>query len=296
MNHPLFAISGATGQTGSAVAHTLLRQGHAIRVLARNASKASEWIGRGAEVVQTDFDDADSLARGLAGATSAYFLNPPDYHSADMFASAQRVCDVWRQAIERSGLPSLVALSSVGSQLASGTGNIFTTHLLEKLLGQLSVDVHFVRAAWFMENWAGAAQAASENGVLPSFLSPLDRAIPMVSVADIGRVCAETLVAGYSAPRVTELHGPREYSPNDIAPVVAAVSGREVVSVAVPEAEWHTIFTSWGFSSHAAGTWQEMIQGFNTGHMTFESSNAISVYGTVTIEDAVRTMMRKPKS
>lgn len=295
MNHPLFAISGATGQTGSAVAHTLLRQGHAVRVLARNASKASEWIERGADVVQTDFDDADSLASGLSGATSAYILNPPDYHSSDMFASAQRVRDVWRQAVELSGLPSLVALSSVGSHLASGTGNIFTTHLLEKSLGLLSIDVHFVRAAWFMENWAGAVRAASKDGALPSFLNPLDRAIPMVSAADIGRVCAETLVAGLNAPRVTELHGPREYSPNDVATAVASVSGREVIPVAIPEAEWHAVFTSWGFSSHAAGTWQEMIEGFNTGHITFESSNAVTVYGTVTIEDAVRAMMPKPE-
>jgi len=295
MNLSLFAISGATGQTGSAVASTLLQHGHSVRVLVRNAAKAAAWAARGAEVMETDFADADSLARGLNGAVGAYFINPPDYHSSDMFASAQRMGEVWCRAMERSGVESLVALSSVGAHLASGTGNIYTTHLLEQTLGSLRADVHFVRAAWFMENWAGALAVATKDGVLPSFLAPLDRSIAMVSASDIGRVCAETLMAGANAPRITELHGPKEYSPNDVAAAVSAVLKRDVSPVGVPESDWGATLGKWGFSAHAIETWGEMVRGFNSGHIVFEGGTCTPAFGTMDFVDAAKVMNSKGK-
>ena len=57
------------------------------------------------------------------------------------------------------------------------------------------------------------AEAALETGVLPSMFSPVTRALPMVSVQDIGRVAAELLMAGPDAEPLVELHGPRDYSP-----------------------------------------------------------------------------------
>jgi len=295
MNSSLFAISGATGQTGSAVASTLLQHGHSVRVLVRNAAKAAAWAARGAEVMEADFADSDSLARGLNGAVGAYFLNPPDYHSSDMFASAQRMGEVWCRAMERSEVESLVALSSVGAHLASGTGNIYTTHLLEQTLGSLRADVHFVRAAWFMENWAGALAVAAKDGVLPSFLAPLDRAIAMVSASDIGRVCAETLMAGANAPRITELHGPKEYSPNDVAAAVSAVLKRDVSPVIVPESDWGATLGKWGFSAHAIETWGEMVRGFNSGHIVFEGGTCTPAFGTMDFVDAAKVMNSKGK-
>jgi len=295
MTQSLFAISGATGQTGSAVASTLLQHGHPVRVLVRNAAKAAAWSARGAEVMETDFADSESLARGLSGAVGAYFLNPPDYHSSDMFASAQRMGEAWCEAVERSGVASLVALSSVGAHLATGTGNIYTTHLLEQTLGSLRSDVHFVRAAWFMENWAGALAVAAKDGVLPSFLAPLDQAIAMVSASDIGRVCADTLMAGANAPRITELHGPQEYSPNSIAEEAAAVLKRDVSSVSVPESDWTSTLSKWGFSPHAIETWGEMIRGFNSGHIVFEGGTCTPVFGTVDFAEAANAMNSKVK-
>ena len=293
MDKTLFAISGATGQTGSVVAQTLLSAGHPVRLLVRDPGKAAQWKEQGAQVVETDFTDHASLAQGLSGASAAYFMSPPDYHSADMFASTKKHCDVWRRAVEQSGLTRMVALSSVGAHLSANTGNIYTTYLTEHALSGFPAEVHFVRAAWFMENWAGVLPVAKQEGTLPSFLAPLDRSIPMVSVNDIGRVCAETLMAGSKAPRYTELQGPQSYSPLDVAQTLSKILQREVAAVAVPEDDWIEIFTSWGFSVHAAGTWAEMVRGFNSGHIVFEDQNVRSVSGNVTLEQALRKLLDK---
>ena len=58
-----------------------------------------------------------------------------------------------------------------------------------------------------MENWAPVASVAASTGVLPSFLSPLDRAIPMVAAADIGRVSVTAMLEEWSGKRVIKLHG-----------------------------------------------------------------------------------------
>src|SRR5262249_5604836 len=61
--------------------------------------------------------------------------------------------------------------------------------------------------------------AARDKGVVPSFLQPLDRRIPMVATEDVGRVAAELLLENWNGKRIVELEEPRRLSPNDIARV-----------------------------------------------------------------------------
>jgi len=101
--------------------------------------------------------------------------------------------------------------------------------MTEETLRQLPVPVAFLRAGWFMENASWDVEAA-QNGVVPSFLQPLDHVIPMVSTADIGRAAAAFLQEDWNGVRVVELEGPRRYS--------AAALGREVRVEPVPRETW----------------------------------------------------------
>ena len=46
----MFVITGATGNTGSVVAGTLLAQGKPVTVLVRDTRKAESWREKGAQV------------------------------------------------------------------------------------------------------------------------------------------------------------------------------------------------------------------------------------------------------
>lgn len=70
---------------------------------------------------------------------------------------------------------------------------IIQLHLLEEELGSLPIPSAFLRAAWFMENYNWDVDSARERGEIDAFLSPVDRAIPMVATEDIGRLAAKTL-------------------------------------------------------------------------------------------------------
>jgi NAD(P)H dehydrogenase (quinone) len=63
--------------------------------------------------------------------------------------------------------------------------------------------------------------AAREDGVIPSFLQPLDKPVPMVAIAAVGRVAAEVLQGIWNGRRVVELERPRRVTPDEVAATFA---------------------------------------------------------------------------
>jgi len=281
----MYVVFGATGQTGSAVADTLLEKKLPVRVVLRSDKATDAWREKGADVAFADVADTSAMTEALNGAIGVYAMNPPAYNVADMCAVAKDIGRNYSEAIKKSGVRKAVLLSSVGSQHAFGTGNILTTHYLENIFGDLAIPVTFLRAASFMENWNGVASVAAEKAVLPSFYQPLDRKIPMVSAKDIGRAAAFALTEEWTGKRIIELYGASDYSPNDVAAAFSAALKRDVQAVAVPESEWQGMIAGFGFSPEAVNNYIEMMRGFNSGHIVFENNGTETRKGETTIED-----------
>jgi len=284
----MYIVSGATGHTGSVVAKTLLGKGLPVRVIVRSQEKGAAFEKLGAEVAVADLQNADALTEALRGGKVLYLMNPPAYQAEDLFAETEKVIEAFQTAIENSALEKIVALSSVGSQLSSGTGNILTTYKLEQAFGNLEIPVTFIRAGGFMENWNGVLDAAKTQGVLPSFFQPLDRKISQVAAADIGRVAAESMQEKTEGKEVKELAG-FWTSPSEVAEAVGKVLGKEVKAVPVPENQWLEILKTYNSPKNAQSS-AEMFKGFNSGHIKFENENQIA--GQITIEDYVREALK----
>ncbi|MEM9534457.1 MAG: NAD(P)H-binding protein [Cyanobacteria bacterium P01_A01_bin.3] len=183
-----YVVLGATGQTGTATENVLIGQA-TVRVAVRDESKGAAWEAQGAEVaIVEDITDVDALARAFESVAGAYVLNPPDHALDNLLVRAEQVISAVVEAAQRSRLPKIVALSSIGGHLPRGTGNILTVYKMEEKLKILptTVAIGFVRAAGFMENWRSLLPIAQQTGRLPSFYAPLDRAMPMVSAIDVG--------------------------------------------------------------------------------------------------------------
>lgn len=286
----MYVITGANGQTGSVVARTLLDQGKPVRVILRRPEQSPAWQARGAEVRIADLADTATLSEAFSGAEAAYLMNPPAYQAPNLMAQAIRVHNALIGAAQRAGLRRVVALSSVGAQHASGTGNILTTHDFETRLAQSGLQVAVLRAANFIENWAWFLGDAVASGQLPSMFQPLDRALPMVSVQDIGRTAAALLDEGRAG--IVELHGHRPYSPQDAAAALARIAGRPVVATAVARKAWAANFKAAGYSEDAAIAFCEMFDGFNSGLVAFEGTHETR-YGTVGQEAVFRKLLAR---
>jgi uncharacterized protein YbjT (DUF2867 family) len=283
----MYVIAGVSGNTGSIVANSLLDQGKKVRVIVRDAKKGEPWKARGAEVAIATVDDEPALTKALEGATAAYLLSPPDLGATDFIAQRRASVETIARAVEKSKVPHVVFLSSVGAQHEAGTGPIRTLHFAEQRLAKTPAKTTFIRAASFFENWAAVLGAAAQ-GQLPTFL-PADLPVPTVSTKDIGNVAAKAILeppAGKS--EIIELAGPREYSSRDIAATLSKILGKPVeVAVAPLEAVVPT-YTSFGISPNIAGLFQEMYAGTTNGTVAFEGKGTRLVRGTVDAETALR--------
>jgi uncharacterized protein YbjT (DUF2867 family) len=254
----------------------------------RDAAKGEEWKRRGAEVAIAAIEDADALTRALRGAEGAYLLLPPMMASTDVRGDNARRIAAVAKAVDASGVGHVVFLSSIASQHAAGTGPILSTHDAEIALGKSKAAVTFLRAPYFMENLAGSLYAL-DKGELPVFLT-LDRAFPMAATQDIGAAAARLLLEGGHGHSVVELHGPRDYSPDDVAASLSKILGRTVTAKQGPEEAMVPALTAAGLSPHWAGLFQEMTHGLNTGLVAFEGGKARTSRGSTELEVVLRQL------
>ena len=237
----MFAIMGITGQIGGVIARNLLAANQPVRAVVRDAGKGQAWSDRGCEVALATIENVESLAAAFRGATGVFLLVPPNFDPLPEFLEAQAIGETLRAALMQANPARVVYLSTIGAQASEP--NLLTQHtIIEQALAGLSMPVTFLRPAWFMENSSWDVAPASREGVIPSFLQPLDRPVPMVATADIGRVAAGLLQVAWSGRRVIELEGPRRVTPNEIATTFAKLLDRPVQMEAVPRESWEALF------------------------------------------------------
>ena len=231
------AIMGTTGQIGGVIARTLLAANQPVRAIVRDAGKGRAWLERGCEVALATIENAASLAEAFRGAEGVFVLVPPNFDPLPGFPEAQAIGKTLRAALKQANPARVVYLSTIGAQASEP--NLLTQHtIIEKALAGLPMPVTFLRPAWFMENSSWDVAPAKNQGVILSFLHPLDRPVPMVATADIGRVAAGLLQVPWSGFRVIELEGPRRVTPNEIAANFAKLLDRPVRMEAVPRESW----------------------------------------------------------
>src|SRR6266699_2751182 len=223
----MYAITGITGQIGGAVGRTLLAAGQPVRAVVRDVDKGKSWTERGCEVALATIENAASLAAAFRGAEGVFVLVPPNFDPLPGFPEARAVGKTLRTALVQANPGRVVYLSTIGAQASEP--NLLTQHtIIEKAIATLPMPVTFLRPAWFMENSSWDVAPAKNQGVIPSFLQPLDRPLPMVTTAYIGRVAVGLLQVAWSGRRVIELEGPRRVTPNEIAATFAKLLGRPV--------------------------------------------------------------------
>jgi uncharacterized protein YbjT (DUF2867 family) len=251
MNQPrTFTVIGATSDTGRIVQQQLEAAGHIVRPVARRHG--------------VSLDDTAALAQAFAGAWGAYLMMPFDLAAKDLHARERELCSNFAQALRASGLRRVVVLSGLSADLKGGSS--LGASLLEDVIGRTDIpEVVFLRAGWFMENFAKGlaftAQAAS--GV---FATPFraDRPLPMVSAEDVGRRAAELLMSDEPGERVQELLGARDYTMADATAVMSEAMGRAGVRYQqVPLQDARAGMVAAGMSESFADAVLETARSFN---------------------------------
>ena len=286
----MFAITGITGNVGGELARTLLAAKQPVRAVVRDMGKGAAWAERGCDLARADIGDAAALAAAFQGVEGVFVLVPPNFDPEPGFPEAHATAGTLRFALEQARPGRVVYLSTIGAQ-ATQT-NLLSQHtIIERVLGELPIPIAFLRPGWFMENSSWDVAPARERGVIPSFLQPLDKPVPMAATADIGRVAAELLQETWKGHRVVELEGPQRVTPNEIAATFADLLGIPVRMEAVPRDTWEPMFKSQGMKNPTPRI--RMLDGFNEGWIEFESGQAGSRKGKVALKTVLKSLIER---
>jgi uncharacterized protein YbjT (DUF2867 family) len=122
----LYVVAGATGNTGSVVAETLLSHRKRVRVIGRNPNKLQRFVRLGAEPFVAQPTDARSMRRAFADASVAYVMLRPNYiaDSDDFPLHQKALIESIVPALARSDASHAVALRSWGADKDRGTGPV----------------------------------------------------------------------------------------------------------------------------------------------------------------------------
>jgi uncharacterized protein YbjT (DUF2867 family) len=263
VSNEMYVILGASGNTGSIIANSLLSAGNKVRVVGRDAGRLQGFVDKGAEAFTADLSDAAALTKAFSGARAAYLLLPP----AKSQEEQERDSDGIAKAVKESGLRYALHLSSYGAQVAEGAGPVSGLHASEQKLNAIEgLNVLHLRAAYFMENNLAAIGMIHGMGTFGNALLP-DLKIPMAATRDVGDYAAQRLLhLDFSGKQTRELLGQRDLSMTEATAVIARSIGKpDLRYQQFPYDQVQQALTQSGVPPKGAAMYIEMYKAINAG-------------------------------
>jgi NAD(P)H dehydrogenase (quinone) len=231
MSHPVYAVTGASGQLGRlAVAALVARVGAAAVVaIVRDPGKAAGLFPAGVAVRQGDYDQPQELAAAFAGVERLLLISSN--------AIGQRLAQ-HRNAIAAARQASVarIAYTSVLRADISPLGLAEEHRQTESALAESGLPYSLLRNGWYTENYAASIPPALAHGAFIG--SARDGRIASAARIDYAEAAAVALI-GDQAPRVVhELAGDASYSLAEFAAELSRQAGKTVPYVDMPEADY----------------------------------------------------------
>jgi uncharacterized protein YbjT (DUF2867 family) len=259
----MYVILGASGNTGSIIANSLLSKGRKVRVIGRDAGRLQSFVRKGAEAFTANISDAVALTKAFSGALAAYLMLPPITSREDQERDSEGIA----KAVTESGLRYAVHLSSYGAHVPEGTGPIAGLHSSEQKLNAIGgLNVLHLRAAYFMENNLAAISMIQGMGIFGQALLP-DLKLPMIATRDVGDYAARRLLdLDFSGKQTRELLGERDLSMAEATTIIARGIGKPGLRYEQsPYDQMQQVLEQMGMQTKKAAVYIEMFKAINAG-------------------------------
>jgi uncharacterized protein YbjT (DUF2867 family) len=273
-------ILGASGQIGSSIVDHLLQKRIPVKGIVRTTEKAKALMAKGADASVADNFDLPSLKNAFKDGTVVFLITPETESSQDVLGDAKTILSNYKTAIASSDIKKIVALSSIGAQYNSGTGNLLMSYMLEHAFTDLPVQQVFIRPAYYYSNLLPYLPLAKEKGILPTYFPP-DLQLPMSSPLDIAAFAADVIAQAEDDQHIYEVEGPDYYSANDVAEIVGRLLHKSIKPEQIPPSDWKGSLKKIGFTDDAADNFIDMTNAVINGKALPESDNPIKVKTTL---------------
>lgn len=287
------AIVGATGAQGGGLARAILTDPDspfAARALTRNpqSDNAKELSRLGAEIVEADLDDLESLKRAFQGAYGAFcvtnfwehFSPEKEKAQAENMAKVAKEADlkhvIWSTLedtrawlpVSDERMPVLQDKYNVPHFDAKGEANRYFT--------DLGVPTTFLVTSFYWENFIhfGAGPQRGPDGVLALTMPMGDAKLPSIAVEDIGKVAYALFKRGDDYIGKTVGIAGEHLSGEEMAAALSEALGEEVRYNDVPA----DVYRGFGFEgADEMGNMYQFKRDFNEAYLSNRDLDEVRV-------------------
>lgn len=288
-------ITAATGKVGRAAAEYLKDKDVHLRAVARNADKLVQLKQMGAEVFPGNLQDTDFLVRTFLGSDAVLVIVPDNVQEQDFKGYKSKLARSIVSAIEKSGVSYVVAVSSIGTDLAAPTGPLEALHIMEQQLKSImGINAVILRCAFFMDNLLSSIPVIKSAGINGGAYSREIR-MPMIASSDIARTAAAYLSAlDFSGYKIRDLLGSGDYTFPEVTSAIGKAIGRpDLQYVQFPFNETKKALMQSGFSSAAADAILESVTVLNEGKIQATVKRTKENTTPTTIEQFAETVFNR---
>jgi uncharacterized protein YbjT (DUF2867 family) len=235
MSRDPIVVFGGTGHYGSRIVGKLLDKNEIVRVLSRDALKAKAILGDGAEVIEGDVTDRDTVVESLQGARAILIAL-----SAMNIKSIKRMKEIERDAV-------LMIMDEAGKahidRLVYLSGYEIREAILKKLnikLGEIKLEIEKeIRESGF--NWTILGCGPSfelffallRNNRLAVPGGGMNR-VPVISPEDVGEIAAQAVLRDDLSGKRFRLTGPESISFPEAAERMSAITNKQIKHIKLP--------------------------------------------------------------
>jgi uncharacterized protein YbjT (DUF2867 family) len=223
----MIVITAPTGQIGSKLVTSLLRQSEPVRLVVRDPGKLSAEVRERAEIVVGSHRERDVLDRALDGADALFWLMPAAATASSPYEAYVTASIPGADAVVRHAVPRVVIVSALGRGSQVYAGHISASHAMEDLFRSTGAHVRALALPTFMDNILRQV-ATIRNGVVSGTL-PAGFTMPWIATKDIAALAAEYLLdRTWTGQDAVEVLGGEDLSYQDVAATLTDVLGTPV--------------------------------------------------------------------
>jgi uncharacterized protein YbjT (DUF2867 family) len=281
MAHPILvagAAGGRQGSTGRVITSLLLKQGIPVRALVHKLDSRSDALHQqGAEVVEGDLLDPDSVQAAMRNVKRAYFTYPVAdglLEAATIFAAAARDAAVElvvnnSQYQGRPGDPSFRDLNRAASF------RNFQHRLADRIFDWAQVGAVHLQAPPYYENVrALVSRSVAERSTVFLPWGADTTVVPLVAAEDVSRVAAALLAnPGMPSHSAYALVGETP-TVGEMTEALGRAIGRPIRYVAVTDEQWANAMKE-RLGPHALDHLSHLWQNFRRGKERYQATDAI---------------------
>jgi uncharacterized protein YbjT (DUF2867 family) len=209
MGQQTILVIGATGTVGAPVARQLREDGHHMRLLVRDPTRAAAQFGSGFEYIQGSVEERETVKQALSGCTGVHISlqagsNPADIERVEHLGTL-RVIELAAQ--QQLAHLTYVSGMFVGAEVGSAMLDDHTKRSVEQALQQSGIPSTIFKPTYFMDNLPKQLQ-----GKRAMILGKQPHPLHLVAASDFGRMVSRAFQVPEATNKIFYIQGPEALS------------------------------------------------------------------------------------